>query len=148
MITSPWLIFLNPSTLTLNCHWQVHQTSMWDVIQYKCMFAWLSLYRNICFSKKLGFTSQSPSYDESHQYRLSLLSHLLTFGCPNRQLCLIDRVLEGQKAFYTPCQIPSRRCESVHYSIVKWWINLLLCLKVVFLLSWYVHIISEQTRGN
>lgn len=88
------------------------------------------------------------SYDESHRYRLSLLSHLLTFGCPNRPLGLIDRFLEGQRAYYTPCQIPSRRCESVHYSIVKWWLNLLLCFELIFLLSWWGHSISGQTQGN
>lgn len=152
MITSPWLIFLNPSTLTLNCHyWQVHQTSMWDVIQYTVDAC---LPDSVIVPKylfQLGTRIDQPvtiSYDESHQYRLSLLSHLLTLGCPNRQLCLIDRFLEGQRAYYTPCQIPSRRCESVHYSIVKWWLSLLLYFQLIFLLSWWVHSISAQTRGN
>ena len=148
MITSPWLIFFNPSTLTLNCHWQVHQTSMWDVIQYRCMFAWLIVPEYLLQQGTRIYQPVTISYNGSHQYRLSLLSHLLTFGCPNRQLCLIDRFLEGQRAYYTPCQIPSRRCESVHYSIVKWWLNVVLCFELIFLLSWWVHSISEQMRGN
>lgn len=88
------------------------------------------------------------SCDGSHRRRSSLLSPLLTFGCPNLQLCLIDRFLEGQRAYYTPCQIPSRRCESVHYSIAQWWLNLLLCFELIFLLPWWVHSSSEQTNAR
>lgn len=66
-------------------------------------------------------------YDESCKDKISVVYHC----CPTSWLlaaltrsCLIDRFLEGQGAYYSPCQIPSRRCESVRYSIVKWWLNL------------------------
>lgn len=61
-------------------------------------------------------------WEAASQWHIYHRSHLLTFGCPNLLLHLTDGFLDGQRAYYTPCQIPSRRSESVRYSIVKRWL--------------------------
>lgn len=61
-------------------------------------------------------------WEAASQWHIYHRFHLLTFGCPNLLLHLTDRFLDGQRAYYTPCQIPSRRSESVRYSIVKRWL--------------------------
>lgn len=103
------------------------------------------------FQQETFYQPVAICYDESRKDKISVVYHC----CPTSWLlaalthsCLIDRFLEGQRAYYSPCQIPSRRCESVRYSIVKWWLNLLLCFELNFLLPWCVHSISEQTNAR
>lgn len=79
------------------------------------------------FQQETFYQPVAICYDESRKDKISVVYHC----CPTSWLlaalthsCLIDRFLEGQRAYYSPCQIPSRRCESVRYSIVKWWLNL------------------------
>lgn len=127
-ITSPWLIFLNPSVLTLNCHWFTKPACEMKSRIDACLPESADAPKYVSEQAIMFYQPVTVCYHESREAKISVVYHC----CPTSWLlaaltrnCLIDKFLEGQRAYYSTCQIPSRRWESVHYSItVKWWLNL------------------------
>lgn len=53
---------------------------------------------------------------QHHIFRCDPTSWLL--AAPRAAVRLTDRFLDGRGAYYTPCRIPSRSCESVRYGVL------------------------------